>query len=129
MDGLKQCANQMNRVSEPASRDLKPEDMPATGTIPTVIYENNAGNVGLLKTWRNPAELSDVVSFYSEVLRYKSIIQRIGEGEEVSNTNQEDLYDHIETISEVRYRIVENEEFEAPLIDHDSDDDSEEDGE
>ena len=111
MDGLKECADQMERIDPPPGRQLQPDDVPAGGTIPTVIYESNAGKVGLLRGTLGKNELEPVVSFYSQVLRYKSIINDIRENGKTSHADQEDLYDSISEIAEKRQQIIESFEF------------------
>lgn len=111
MEGLEECANQMNRIDPPPRRELQPDDVPAGGTIPTVIYESNAGNIGLLKGTLGKDELESVVSFYSKVLRYKSIINDIRADGKTSHADQEDLYDSIDEIASQRAQIMESSEF------------------
>lgn len=107
MNGLNECANQMNRISGPPGRSIKPDDVPAPGSIPTTIYESNAGNIGLLSGLREPRQMEEVVSFYSKCLRYKSIIADIRSDGDTSDTDQEDLYDHIEEVREHQKKIIE----------------------
>lgn len=115
MEGIKDCADQMNRIDEPPGRQLQPDDVPAGNSIPTVVYESTAIKIGLLggifNSIRGTSELENAVKFYSQVLRYKAIINSISNGGEVSNTDQEDLYDEIRNLSEWRQRIIDNGEF------------------
>ena len=115
MDGIKDCADQMNRINEPPGRQLRADDVPAGNSIPTVVYETSANRIGLLGglfgSIRGKSELENAVKFYSKVLRYKAIITSISNGSDVSNTDQEDLYDEIHALSQWRQRIIENSEF------------------
>jgi hypothetical protein len=115
MKGIKECAKQMERIDEPPGRQLRPEDVPAGDSIPTVVYEQSALKIGLLGSvlnrFRDNSELENAVKFYSQVLRYKAIINSISSGEEVSNTDQEDLYDSIEDVAATRNRIIECSKF------------------
>ncbi|MHC3439524.1 hypothetical protein ACYJ1Y_15890 [Natrialbaceae archaeon A-gly3] len=111
MEGIKECADQMARVNEPPGRQLRPDDVPAEGTIPTGVYESNTGNIGLLRGIIGKDELESVVEFYSKVLRYKSIIREIKKDGFVSNSDQEDLYDSIQSVEEQREQIVESDQF------------------
>ncbi|OIB56146.1 hypothetical protein BBD46_19250 [Natrialba sp. SSL1] len=111
MEGLEECADQMDRIDPPPGRQIQPDDVPAAGTIPTVVYESNAGKIGLLKGILGKNELEPVVRFYSKVLRYKSIINDIREDGKTSHADQEDLHDSINEISEMRTDIIESSEF------------------
>lgn len=111
MEGLEECSNQINRIDPPPGRQIQPDDVPAGGTIPTVIYESNAGKIGLLRGPLSEDELEPVVRFYSKVLRYKSIINNIRSEGQTSDADQEDLYDSIGDIAEQRNQIVEQSEF------------------
>jgi hypothetical protein len=111
MVGLEECSKQMDRIDPPPGREIQPDDVPAAGTIPTVIYESNAERVGLLRGALGKDELVPVVRFYSRVLRYKSIIADIHSNGKTSDADQEDLYDHIEDVAEERTHILENSEF------------------
>lgn len=115
MEGIGDCADQMNRIDEPPGRQLQPNDVPAANSIPTVVYEMSANRIGLLggvlNTIRGRPELENAVEFYSRVLRYKAIVNSISNDEEVSNTDQEDLYDEIQGLSEWRQRIIDNSAF------------------
>jgi len=111
MKGLKNCADRMAEISnDPSSRPLQPDDVPAPNSIPTVVYENNTGRIGLLGSFCGTSELTNAVEFYSKVIRYKSIISDI-RNEEASNSDQEDLYDNISDLSEKRNNISETKSF------------------
>jgi len=111
MEGLGDCSDQMDRIDPPPGRQIKPDDVPASGTIPTVVYESNAGNIGLLRGYFAKDELEPVVRFYSKVLRYKSIINEIRSEGETSDAGQEDLYESIGDIAEQQKEIIEQSEF------------------
>jgi hypothetical protein len=106
MEGLQECADQMGRIDEPPGRQIRPEDVPAGDSIPTVIYEQSAVKIGLLGSFVGNSELENAAQFYSKVLRYKAIIKRISDGGSVSDTDQEDLYDSIGEVAETRSRIL-----------------------
>jgi hypothetical protein len=111
MKGIKKCADRMREIStDPSSRALQPDDVPAPDSIPTVIYENNAGQVGLLGSFFDTEELEKVVKFYSKVLRYRSIIRDVRDGE-ASGADQEDLYDDIREVSNERNQIMDSSSF------------------
>ena len=118
MDGIKDCADQMDRVRQPPGRQLRSDDVPAAHSIPTVVYESSAINIGLLggliNTLRGRTDLENAVRFYSKVLRYKAIINSISNDEDVSNTDQEDLYDAIGGLEQWRQRIIESSKFVDP---------------
>lgn len=134
MEGIERCANQMNRVESPPGRQLSADDVPAENSIPTTVYQSTASKVGLLGGVRDRGELEGAVKFYSKVLRYKSIISRIGrQGHEmvgesaeaaeadggtytripISDSDQEDLYNHIGKLKTVRERIIESKTFDV----------------
>jgi hypothetical protein len=128
MEGIEICANQMERIDSPPTRQLSADDVPAEDAISTTVYQNTASRIGLLGgRWRGD-ELKGVVRFYSKALRYKSIIRSVNElgritpeeesekdnGEEtipVSDNDQEDLYNKIGKLSDVRDEIIRSESF------------------
>ncbi|KAB1185674.1 MULTISPECIES: hypothetical protein [Haloferax] len=116
MTGITDCANQMARLSKrPPGRQLQPDDMPSPDSIPTTVYEASAVNIGLLGGVFRGSELENAVDFYSKVTKYKGVIQRISESENVSeeipDTVQEDLYDNIGELEETRAEIVSRSKF------------------
>lgn len=115
MDGIQKCADQLNRVEKPPNRSIKQDDMPSANSVPTVVYEKSAINLGLLSgPWtllQGKAELENAVDFYSDVLYYKGIMERINNGDEVSENDQVELYESIGEIAIRRKRIINNKEF------------------
>lgn len=102
MKGLKNCKNSMNsRKSSPSNKPISPSDVPPAGSIPTNIYESNVGRLGLLRR----QDLIDVVEFYSDVLRYKSIITAVRSGEDIPEPDQKDLYDSISSLEHRRQTL------------------------
>jgi hypothetical protein len=129
MKGIEACANQMERIESPPSRQLSANDVPTENSIPTTVYESTTSKIGLLGGIRRN-ELKGAVQFYSMVLRYKSIIRQINrqephssndnEGDSsqpiqspVSDTDQEDLYNKIGKLNTVRNRIIDSESFDV----------------
>jgi hypothetical protein len=131
MEGIKKCAEQMNRIDPPPNRQLSPDDVPAAGSIPTTVYRQSSSKIGLLGGPIRRKELKGVVKFYSKVNRYKSIIEKVGEGRggqnevrnsterisPVSDSDQEDLYEQIPELSEVRDDIIDSGSFQAEYPD------------
>ena len=130
MDGIKICADHMNRISAPPNRQLSADDVPAENSIPTTVYSNTAARIGLLGGIFGGDELEGAVKFYSKVLRYKSIIREIGSQERVvtassggngtgansmpvSDSDQEDLYNKIGKLSDVRDEIIRKQSFDV----------------
>lgn len=112
MTGIEACAEHLETVNEPPGRQLNPNDMPASGSIPTTVYESSAGKIGLLGSLvRGNSELQNAVEFYSEVLRYKSIMNNISDGNDVPHNDQEDLYDNISDLAENRKWIIQSSRF------------------
>jgi hypothetical protein len=111
MHGLQECADQMDRVEEPPGRQIRPDDVPAADSIPTTIYQNSSGKIGLLNSFQGD-ELEPAVKFYSQAMRYKDIINNINSSESVSDTDQEDLYDNISKISDWQSTISNDGKFE-----------------
>lgn len=102
MKGLENCKNSMNsRRSPPSDKPLSPSDVPPEGSIPTTIYEANVGQLGLLRR----GDLQKIVEFYSDVLRYKSIITAVRSGEEIPEPDQNDLYDSIGSLESRRHSL------------------------
>ncbi|AGB39349.1 hypothetical protein [Natronococcus occultus] len=130
MEGIEICADQMERIDSPPARQLSADDVPAEDSIPTTVYSTTASRIGLLGGRIGGDELTGVVKFYSKVLRYKSIIKEIGShGRPVSTSNdengnggvsipvsdsdQEDLYNNIGSLSKVRNRIIQKQSFDV----------------
>lgn len=130
MDGIETCADQMDRVSPPPARQLTADDVPAEDSIPTTVYSSTASRIGLLGGIFGGNELEGAVKFYSKVLRYKSIVREIGSqgrvviasndgdgnGENsmpVSDSDQEDLYNKIGKLSDVRDEITSSGSFDV----------------
>jgi len=102
MKGLKNCKNSMNsRQSSPSEKPLSPSDVPPEGSIPTTIYESNVGRLGLLRR----GDLQNIVDFYSDTLRYKSIITAVRNGEDIPEPDQDDLYDSIASLEARRQSL------------------------
>ncbi|WP_380680613.1 hypothetical protein [Salinigranum sp. GCM10025319] len=102
MKGLENCKNSMNsRKSPPSDKPLSPSDVPPAGSIPTTIYESNVGQLGLLRR----KDLTDVVEFYSDVLRYKAIITAVRSGDDIPEPDQKDLYDSISSLEDRRQSL------------------------
>lgn len=137
MEGIKSCADQMKRISSPPGRQLTPDDVPTSDSIPTTIYQTSASKIGLLGGFRHSSELQGVVRFYSKATRYKSIIRDIGNSSSplpdggdtaraeeesaaraefdsmVSDDDQEQLYNNIRPLEEVRQDIIEKGTFDV----------------
>lgn len=111
MDGLKECSKQMSRVGEPPERPIVSDDVPAPDSIPTSVYEQSTIKIGLLGGLLGQQELKGAVRFYSQALRYKGIIRKISDGKDVSDTDQEDLYDEISGLEDTRQQIIKDETF------------------
>lgn len=102
MSGLERCKQAMqNRNRKPSNENLKPEEIPPEGSIPTNIFEANVQRLGLLKS----KDLENVVGFYSRVLYYKSIIKEIRSGKDVPDPDQNDFYESIATVEERRQKL------------------------
>lgn len=131
MEGIETCADQMERNDPPPGRQIYPDDVPAVNSIPTTVYRSTAGRIGLLGGILGSNDLEGVVKFYSKVIRYKSIMRMINdkgvssleEGEDapnsipVSDNDQQDLYNNIGALSEVRDRITESDSFDVEYPD------------
>lgn len=53
------------RDNSPTNTELASKEVPRPESIPTKVYEENIGNVGLL------TDVEDLTSFYTDVIRYK----------------------------------------------------------
>jgi len=111
MEGIEKCANHMEQIDPPA-HDISPDDVPAAASIPTTVYESSAQKIGLLGGLLSGEELEQAIEFYSEVLRYRGIIAKIGDGQDVSDSDLEDLYDSISDLAERRSEIISNSSFD-----------------
>ncbi|MEZ3144991.1 hypothetical protein [Halobaculum sp. MBLA0143] len=97
MEGVKRCKSMMEeRDRSPTDTDLEPSELPPPQSMPTNIYESNTDKIGMM------SNVERVISFYTELLRYKAIIKRVREGEEVPKADQEDLYDRIGSLEDER---------------------------
>ncbi|WP_283403827.1 hypothetical protein [Halorubrum sp. DM2] len=106
MRGIEQCANSMEkRNSKPSEGGLDPDSLPPGKSIPTVVYESNAGRIGLLDQ-----ETQDkYVEFYSKVIQYKSIMSAARSDGGVPDADLDDLYNSIEELSETRKSLIDEE--------------------
>lgn len=102
MKGLENCMNSMvSRQTSPSNKPLTPSDVPPVGSIPTNIYEANIGQLGLLRR----GDLSKIVEFYSDVLRYKAIIASVRAGEDIPEADENDFYTSIQSLEERRQSL------------------------
>lgn len=79
-----------------------PSDLPPADSIPTSIYEGNAGNLGTL-----PAEeVSVVVEYYSSLLSLKSIIRAIRNDESVLSADKKELHEELPELESDRGQLL-----------------------
>jgi hypothetical protein len=68
--------------------EIKASDLPPSGSIPTVIYQSNASNIGEL-----PSEkVDDIVDYYSALQTQKATIEAIRNEEQVLTADKRDLH-------------------------------------
>lgn len=102
MNGLETCKRSMeSRDHKPSNQELSPNEVPPVGTIPTQIYEQNVGRLGILKS----DDIEKIIQFYSQVLYYKAVIADIRGGVEVPDPDQDDLYDSIPDLETKRRNL------------------------
>lgn len=99
MSGLEECADSLDRASLPLNED----EIPPGDSISTAVYDGNAARLGLLKS----DELTDVVEFYSELVRYKGIMNSLRDGD-VPEADESDLHDSIGEVEEKRKDLIDN---------------------
>lgn len=67
---------------------IEASDLPPSGSIPTVIYQSNASNIGELPS----EEVDDIVDYYSALQTQKAIIEAIRNDDEVLTADKRDLH-------------------------------------
>lgn len=70
---------------------IEPSDLPPADSIPTIIYEANAGNLGTLPE----KEVTKIVEYYSSLLVLKSIIRAIRNEDSVLSADKKELYEKL----------------------------------
>ncbi|UTF52787.1 hypothetical protein [Natronosalvus rutilus] len=101
MSGIETCKDTMNARGKPSASTedyLKPKEMPPTESIPTLVFESNVDNIGLLK----PNDIQKIVGFYTKVLNYKGIISSVRSGDSIPEVDQNELWDEIEDLADDR---------------------------
>lgn len=81
---------------------IEPSDLPPADSIPTSIYEENAGNIGRLPK----KETEEVVEYYTELLAQKSIIRAIRNGETVLSADKKELHERLPEMESNRTQLV-----------------------
>lgn len=100
MNGIERCADAMReRENSPTHSELTSKEVPRPESIPTKVYEENIGNVGLL------TDVGDLTSFYTDVIKYKKLIREIRNENDVPQTDQQRLYDNIEEVENKRQKL------------------------
>ena len=103
MDGLGRCATSMDDVSNPPPAErLARSKVPAGRSIPTTVYETSAQEIGIL----SEEEVGDITSFYSKLLRYKSIMDSIHSEGKVAMPDHEELHEKIGSVESQRKELL-----------------------
>jgi hypothetical protein len=68
--------------------EIEASDLPPSGSIPTMIYQSNASNIGELPT----EEVEDIVDYYSALQTQKATIEAIRNEEQVLTADKRDLH-------------------------------------
>ena len=97
MSGLEECADSLNRSSPPINAD----EVPPGKSISTSVYDANAARLGLLKS----EDLTEVVEFYSKLVRYKGIMDSI-RSDNVLEADENDLCDSISDVESKRQTLI-----------------------
>lgn len=81
---------------------VDPSDLPPADSVPSSIYEGNAGNLGTL-----PAEeVSEVVEYYSSLLTLKSIIRAIRNEQSVLSADKKELHEELPDLESDRNQLL-----------------------
>lgn len=81
---------------------VEPSELPPAGTLPTHIYESNAGNLGILSS----EEVTDIVEYYSTLLTQKVIIEFIRTDEDAITADQKELRDTMPGLEDDRTDLI-----------------------
>lgn len=106
MHGINTCKTTMESRKKPSTSSgdyLLAKEVPPPESIPTLVFEKNIGNIGLLKS----DEIQNIVEFYTKVLSYKGIISSIRAGEDVPEADQNELWEEIETLARDRETLFD----------------------
>jgi DNA-binding transcriptional regulator YhcF (GntR family) len=82
---------------------VEPPELPPAGTLPSHIYESNAGNLGILSS----DEVTNTVEYYSSLLTQKAIIESIRTDGEAITPDQKELHDNMPKLEDDRTELIE----------------------
>jgi len=82
---------------------VEPPELPPAGTLPSHIYESNAGNLGILSS----DEVTNTVEYYSYLLTQKAIIESIRTDGEAITPDQKELHDTMPKLEDDRTELIE----------------------
>ncbi|WP_152421225.1 hypothetical protein [Natronolimnohabitans innermongolicus] len=124
MNGIETCKDTMNSRGKPSASTedyLKPKEMPPTESIPTLVFESNVNNIGLLKS----DDIQKVVQFYTKALNYKGIISSVRADDDIPEVDQNELWDEIEDLANERKSLFGKDWLEDDSVnDYSVDDDA-----
>ena len=78
--------------------EVETSDLPPADSIPTVIYQSNASNIGELPS----EEVDDIVDYYSALQTQKATIEAIRNEDEVLTADKRDLHQGIPDLNSKR---------------------------
>jgi len=81
--------------------EVEASDLPPAGSIPTVIYQENASNLGELPS----NEVDDVVDYYSALQTQKATIEAIRNEEQVLTADKRDLHQDMPSLDSKRIEL------------------------
>lgn len=81
---------------------IEASELPASGSIPTTIYETNAANLGELPS----DEVEAIVNYYSTLQTQKAVIEAIRNDEEVLSADKRDLHNEMPGLDTSRGNLI-----------------------
>lgn len=82
--------------------EIEGAELPPAGTLPTTMYQSNAGNLGELPS----DEIEDVVEYYSSLESQKAIIEAIRNNEEIISADKRDLHNDMPDLRSDRDALI-----------------------
>ncbi|MFC6763555.1 hypothetical protein [Natrinema soli] len=106
MSDLKSLPDNLGELEPaPPDDDIPAEVVPTPEALPTDVYDSNLPELSLLHSW----VYRDVVGFYTQLKRHKPTLREIHlqkEEEDITMSNQEDLYREAEELKEKRSKLL-----------------------
>ncbi|WP_158057982.1 hypothetical protein [Halorussus halophilus] len=89
--------------SSSSNYEVDASELPASGSIPTTIYESNAANLGELPS----DEVEAIVNYYSTLQTQKAIIEAIRNDGGALSADKRDLHNEMPDLNTARTELID----------------------